>query len=312
MSPVRKVARTTVMRTVQYPELGCRAACRGTALILLLAPLIAAQSLGQSSSESAQDLLRRVVTNELKAEKQDHSHWNLRLESQKPNGQIEVDDVIETRDGDLKWPILINGRKLTVDENRKVAQRIQQLVKNPAPLRKERAQGDQDATRSQRLLEMFPDAFRFSYGQRRENLIQLNFLPNPNFHPASHEAEVFHAMEGSIWVDAKQARLEEIDGRLMHEVKFGGGLLGHLNPGGTFQVKQANIAPGYWELIQLKVQMKGKALFFKTIGVEQSYTRDNFKPVPDNLTVAQAAEMFKRSNLNPEQRAKADPSKTSH
>jgi len=52
-------------------------------------------------------------------------------------------------------------------------------------------------------------------------------------------------------------------------VKFGGGLLGHLHPGGTLDVKQAEVAPGYWELTVLNVHMKGKALFFKTIAVNQ-------------------------------------------
>src|SRR5437879_1586538 len=34
----------------------------------------------------------------------------------------------------------------------------------------------------------------------------------------------------------------------------------------------------------LKVQMKGKALFFKTIGVQQNYSRSDFRQVPDDLT----------------------------
>ncbi len=52
-------------------------------------------------------------------------------------------------------------------------------------------------------------------------------------------------MEGSVWVNGKEARVEEITGHLIHEVKFGGGLLGHLNKGGTFDVKQAEVARGY-------------------------------------------------------------------
>src|SRR5437660_2109646 len=119
---------------------------------------------------------------------------------------------------------------------------------------------------------------------RRDDLIQLNFAPNPSFHPPTHEAEVFHAIEGSVWVNGKEARVEEITGHLIHEVKFGGGLLGHLNKGGTFDVKQAEVARGYWEMTLLKVQMKGKALFFKTIGVQQNYSRSDFRQVPDDLT----------------------------
>jgi hypothetical protein len=125
--------------------------------------------------------------------------------------------------------------------------------------------------------------------------VQLTFKPNPKFHPATHEEQVFHAMEGSLWVDEKQNRLAEISGRLIEKVKFGGGLLGHLDEGGTFDVRQQEVGPGYWELTQLNVQMRGKALFFKTIAVHQMQSRSEFKRVPDNLTIAQAAEMLKKS-----------------
>jgi hypothetical protein len=33
-------------------------------------------------------------------------------------------------------------------------------------------------------------------------------------------------MNGSLWLDNKQERVEEISGRLVREVKFGGGVLG--------------------------------------------------------------------------------------
>ena len=40
----------------------------------------------------------------------------------------------------------------------------------------------------------------------------------------------------------------------MTEVKFWGGLAGHLNPGGTFSVELENVEPGDWELKSLDVE----------------------------------------------------------
>ena len=141
-------------------------------------------------------------------------------------------------------------------------------------------------------------------GQRQGDLVQPNFAPNPKFRHPTHEAEVFHAMKGALSVDSKQMRLKEISGKLVHEVKFGGGILGHLDQGGTFQVKQTETAPGYWELTFLKVQMKGKALFFKTIGVQQNSTRSYFRQVPDDLTVAKGAEIIEKQERPSESQAK--------
>ena len=125
--------------------------------------------------------------------------------------------------------------------------------------------------------------------------MKLKFSPNPQFRPPSRDAQVFHAMEGEMTCDSRQLRLVEISGHLIHDVKFGGGLLGHLDEGGQFSVKPEQVSPGLWELTALNVQMQGKALFFKTISVQQKMLRTGFRRVSDDLTVAQAAEMLGKS-----------------
>lgn len=150
---------------------------------------------------------------------------------------------------------------------------------------------------------MLPDAFTFKFGVRRGELVQLKFSPNPDFKPPNREAEVFHAMRGSLWVDSKKLRVAEISGHLMDEVKFGGGVLGHLDSGGTFDVKQAEVSSGYWELTLLNVHMKGKALFFKTITVNQQYARRALKQVPDTLTVAGGIKMLENRRASNQSKA---------
>jgi hypothetical protein len=264
--------------------------CRVFVVLALLG--IACPSPAQSTP-SANDLAHKILANELKAENADHSHWMLRLDTQKPNAPEEVDEVVETKDGDLKYPILTNGHKLTEQQQRQADMRIQHLLHDPAALRKSQRAEAEDEAHSQQMLKMLPQAFIFQYGERRGDLVQLNFKPNPHFRPPNREAKVFHAMEGSIWLDTRQGRLAQITGHLTHEVKFGGGLLGHLNQGGQFDVEQEEVAPGYWELTALNVQMNGKALFFKTISVRQKYSRSDFKRVPDNLDVAQGVQMLR-------------------
>jgi hypothetical protein len=101
-------------------------------------------------------------------------------------------------------------------------------------------------------------------------------------------------MQGEMTVDAKQNRLAGIRGHLIADVKLGGGLLGRLDKGGKFEVRQVEVAPGQWEMIALGVDMKGKALLFKTIGVQQSENHSDFHRVPDDLTLAEAADILTR------------------
>src|ERR1700683_4855399 len=125
-------------------------------------------------------------------------------------------------------------------------------------------------------------------------LMRLRFKPNPNFHPKSREGEVFHHMEGVMWVEPRQKRMAELDGRLLDQVKFGGGLLGHLNAGGTFSVRQTDVGDGHWEMTLLDVKMDGKALFFKTIAVREKEVDSNFQPLPKGLSLEQAAEILRK------------------
>lgn len=239
----------------------------------------------------ANELVRQIVQNELQAQKNDHSHWMLRLETRK-SGTTEVREVVETKDGDLDWLISVDGEPLPEDQRRERERGLQRLIHNPAELKKWKGETDEDEARSQRLLKVLPDALIFEYGEQRGDSVKLKFTPNSHFRPPSHDAAVVQAMEGVLWVNWRQKRLMEISGRLTRSVKFGGGLLGHLDMGGYFYVKQEEIQAGYWELTVLNIGMKGKALFFKTIGVQEEMKRSMFSRMRDDLTAAQGADLL--------------------
>ena len=264
-----------------------------TALVLAVNSPFASLSSSQTSDvrPPVNEFVRQIVDNEFQAEKNDHSHWMLRLETRK-SGKTEVREVVEAKDGDLDWLISVNGKPLPQDQRSERERGLQRLISNPAELKTSQREKDEDQARSQRLLKMLPDALVFEYGEQRGDLVELKFKPKPHFRPPSHEAAVVHAMEGVLWVNGRQKRLVEISGHLTHPVKFGGGLLGHLDAGGHFYVKQEEVQPGYWELAALDVNMKGKALFFKTIGVQEEIKRSMFRRVRDDLTAAQGANLL--------------------
>jgi hypothetical protein len=143
------------------------------------------------------------------------------------------------------------------------------------------------------MLRLFPDAFQFRYDGTDGPLVRLRFSPSPKFRPPDHAAQVFHHMEGVVMVDAEQQRLATIDGKLTSEVKFFGGIFGHLEKGGTFNVEQKEVAPRIWEVSVMHVHMSGKALLFKTIDVQEDETYSDFKAVPPDTSLEQAAQRLK-------------------
>jgi hypothetical protein len=241
------------------------------------------------NSPSAKDLLRAVVENELKEQAADHSHWAYESKSPASGKGCKETHVIQTKDGEIGRLVAIDGRPLTAAEQESEEKRVQRLVKSPQQQRKRQREAAEDDEKTQRIFKVLPQMVVATYGQKNGELVELDFKPNPNFRPSSHAEEVFHSMEGRIWVDPQKRRLAEINGHLTTSVKFGGGLLGYLDKGGEFRVKQSEIGPGYWEITLMHVDMRGKALFFKTISVQQDESHTDFQRIPDDLTLVQGA-----------------------
>jgi hypothetical protein len=241
----------------------------------------------QNPQIDADRLAREVFQNEIDAQIHDQSLWSYR-ELKEDHGKQELFVVCQTNDGEIDRLVAVNGQKLTPEQLQVDDQRIQKLLNQPSQMRRKQKEQHQDAIQERKLMRMFPDAFHFQYEGTQGSLIKLKFSPNPNFHPSGHAAKVFHDMEGILLVDGRQMRLAEISGQLTSEVRFFAGLLGHLDKGGTFFVRQQDMGLGHWELTSMDIEMNGKALFFKTIAVREREVFSNFRQVPDGMTVQQA------------------------
>ncbi len=265
------------------------------AILILTIILLGSTSLSQSGSGSpglsADELVRRVVTKELKVQEEDFGHWMYRLEKEE-SGKKQSQVIVETRDGSLSRLLSIDGRPLNAKQQLKENQRIQWLVNNPGEQRKLQQASNRKTEQGERLFKILSEVFVFGYASRQGDLVTLTFRPNPDFRPPSVEARVFHSMQGELTVDAKQERLVAINGHLIEDVKFGSGLLGHLDKGGRFEVRQTEVASGQWEMTVLVVDMKGKILLFKTVDVQQVESHSDFHRVPNDLTLAEAASIL--------------------
>lgn len=241
----------------------------------------------------AQQLAREVLTNELKAEQSDNTLWRFR-KAEWQKGKEQLYDVIETKHGDVSRLLAENGKPLNAEQQRAENVRIQKLTNESDEMKKQVQTLKQDGDQETKLLAMLPDALLYHYASRKGDLVRLTFKPNPKFHASSREAEVFHHMSGVMVLNTKAKRLVELRGRLTSEVKFFGGILGHLNKGGTFVVKQADVAGTHWDMTLLDTELNGKALFFKTIAVHEKRVESNYQRVPEDITVEQAAQMLRK------------------
>jgi len=265
-------------------------------MILLVISRIASAESQSEAQRSPADLVKAVIRSELNASDVTEIRWKYLLVKEM-DGKQETREVVETKSGSLDRLIAIAGRPLTDLQQRDETERILRLSHNPEEQHKLEQTRRKDAEQCNAFLQMVPDAFLFEYAGESGGLTKLTFKPNPRFRPPSREGKVLHEMAGEILVDAKQQRLVSIDGQLMNEVKFAGGLLGHLEKGGQFTVKRTEIVPGHWELTEIAVNMRGKALLFKTISVQQKELHSNFQSVADDLSLSDAAGLLLKQSL---------------
>ena len=235
-------------------------------------------------------LARDTINHEIDAQANDTSLWCYH-KLQEKDGKQQLFAACQTKEAEIDRLVSVNGTMLDEKHREVEDRRIKSLLKSQGQLKKQSQRQHEDAKQATSLLKLIPDAFVFEMEGREGDQIKLKFTPNPKFRPSGHEAEVFHHMEGTLVLVLKQKRLAEISGRLNSAVKFGGGVLGHLDKGGTFLVKQQEVGSGYWETTMLDVQMNGKALFFKTIAVRQKEIDSEFHAVPQSATIQQAAVM---------------------
>jgi hypothetical protein len=266
------------------------------AVILLLVSWIGSAE-GQSQAKvSAADLVKAVIRKELKPAPAADVRWKYLLYKQ-VDGKQETREVVQTKSGSVDRLIAIGGKPLSDGQQRQEADRIFRLSQNSEDQHKLEQARRKDAEQCNVFLQMIPDAFLFEYAGENGNLTRVTFQPNPTFQPPSREGKVLHEMAGEMWIDAQQQRLVSIWGNLINDVRFAGGLLGHLEKGGQFTVRRTEMSPGNWELTDLSVSMQGKALLFKTISVQQKELHRNFERVPDDLNLSEAAAILLKQSL---------------
>jgi hypothetical protein len=251
----------------------------------------------QPLPSSADQFVNEVLAHEIEAQQQDHALWTY-LERKRVDGVWKLFRVYQTQEGQIDRMVAVNGQPLTSAQAEAEDQRIQALISRPSQVQQRQKKDHDDGVQAQNLLKMFPAAFHFQYDGRQGSLVRLRFTPNPQFQPAGHAVQVFHHMEGTMLLDPEQKRLAAINGTLTSEVKFFAGLLGHLDKGGTFAVTQQEVSPHLWEVTTMHVHMRGKALFFKTIDAQEDETYSDFRPVPSDTTLHQAAELLTKAPID--------------
>lgn len=241
-------------------------------------------------AEPPAQLVREVVYNELH-DHELHGYWRYWIE-QRAGHQIRLSEQVETADGPVLRLVAEGGQPLPGPAEQQENERLRQLLGSTQEQARHRQEYAEDERRIGRIVALLPDAFVYEYAGEEGRCYRLRFRPNPVYPARGVEARIFHAMQGELWVDARQKRLVRLSGELEENVDFGYGLLGRLFKGGWFRLERRQVSATDWKTERLEIHMSGRALLFKTIARETSETRGGFAAVPAGLTLAQGVALL--------------------
>jgi hypothetical protein len=243
------------------------------------------------NAESAHDLVRDVIYNELHDRERD-SHWEYRSECVSSAENL-VREQVETDQGPVFRLLARNGNPLDPVQREREDQRLAAYIHSPGQVARVKREHQEDEDRLAAVMGLLPQAFLFDYeGSPAGDRVRIAFRPDPAFTPSGYEARIVHALVGSVIVDLQQKRMIEMHGVLAERVDFGYGLLGHVEKGGAFAIHRRQVDPDHWKTDLVDVHVEGKILMLKTVSKDQREARSDFRPVPGGTTLAEARDML--------------------
>ena len=274
--------------------------------LLALAVFVPVAAKGQAPEIQPRELVRQAVQNEVAAD----TTARFMFRDQKKTAHLrQTRLLVETREATAGLLIEQDGHPISDQQRQAEHARLQGYIHNPDDLSRKRKQEKDDADHTERIVRALPEAFIYEYagtekgsadiGRPGDDLVRLNFRPDPSYDPPSRVEQVLTGMQGHLLIDAKEKRIAEIDGTLQKDVSFGWGFLGHLDRGGRFVVHQANIAGKYWELTRMELAFTGKILLFKKLSIQSTDVFSDFHQVSPDLTFAQGVELLEREAAQP-------------
>jgi len=257
----------------------------------IMLTVAAAMALSPSlPSQTATKLIGDACYNELQ-QRERKTLWSYTAE-RRVNNHIFRERVIETVDGPVRHLLAVDSHPPTQAEIKEEDDRHQELLKNPSGRRAIRKQRDDDDKTMEELLRIIPDVFVFEDQGKEGESERIAFHPNPGFKPKTYEQRVLHALDGIVFIDLHEKRIARLSGSLETRVKFGYGLIGHVEQGGTIEITRVNLSPGVWKTSAEKIDIDGRIVMFKTINKHQDESRTGFEPVAPDTTFAQALDKF--------------------
>lgn len=161
-------------------------------------------------------------------------------------------------------PLAGDAKKKEDDRfNKQYAKLEEQAAKKAADPKKQQKEEQQQETQVSDVLR----AVRFSNARRErfrgQEVIAVDFGPDPDYKPRNLMENVAHKMSGVLWIDERARDVARMDAHFTASFKIAAGVLASIEQGTSFVVEQAKVNDEVWLPIYTEVHAGGRVLFFR-------------------------------------------------
>jgi hypothetical protein len=172
---------------------------------------------------------------------------------------------------DIRHFVARDGKPIEGNEKKKEDERFNKEFENKtreaeAAARDTKKQAKQQEKDDAQISD-FLRAVRFTNPRRErfrgEDVIAVDFGPNPDFKPKKAIENVIHQMAGVFWVDEKALDGVRLEAHFNGSVKIAGGVVASLEKGSSFVFEQGRVNNEVWLPTYTEVHLGGRFLFLK-------------------------------------------------
>ena len=122
--------------------------------------------------------------------------------------------------------------------------------------------------------------------------VVIDFTPDPHYKPRDTHRRHPDRPSGPHVDRPKSLRVTRIEGRVLHAVDFGWGMLARIYPGGTVEFEQANAGGDRWAYSHLRENLTIREMMVKTVQQHTDMDAADFKLLPAPVSYQEAIHML--------------------
>jgi len=172
---------------------------------------------------------------------------------------------------EIRKLVVKDGKPLTDDQKKKEEDRFNKeydkQLKKQAKIEADPQKQKKAEEKDQAEISDFLRAVRFSNVRREQfrgqEVIAVDFGPNPDYKPKKLVENVIQKLMGVVWIDEHALDVVRLEGHFSDSAKFGGGILGSIDKGSSFVFEQAKVNDEVWLPVYAEVHLGARLLLLK-------------------------------------------------